>query len=199
MPPESWLVLTVAAAFLLLGIAGSPLAWCLLLHRRSRMEQLMETRWQQLADQVHALDERLTHQVAINPAGLGITNLVRADLPAGRGPVRATDTVGRTHGGVVPPAPGTAPAGQLFVRADSAHEPPLIAVPNLEGVHSDRDVKVTGLKERYAAIWALADTGTAPEVIARATGQPVGQIELILGLRRQIDGTRTISSHASHF
>ena len=29
-------------------------------------------------------------------------------------------------------------------------------------------------------------------MIARATGQPIGQIELILGLRRQIDGTKSI-------
>ena len=42
MPPESWLVVTVAAAFLLLGIAGSPLAWVVLHHRRSRSEQRME-------------------------------------------------------------------------------------------------------------------------------------------------------------
>ena len=34
MPPESWLVLTVAAAFLLLGVAGSPLAWVALHQRR---------------------------------------------------------------------------------------------------------------------------------------------------------------------
>ena len=38
MPPESWLVLTVASAFLLLGIAGSPLAWVVLHHRRSSLE-----------------------------------------------------------------------------------------------------------------------------------------------------------------
>ena len=44
-----------------------------------------------------------------------------------------------------------------------------------------------GLSQRYAAIWDLADTGASPDVIARATGQPIGQIELILGLRRQID------------
>ena len=35
MAPESWLIVTVAAAFLLLGIAASPLAWVALMHRRS--------------------------------------------------------------------------------------------------------------------------------------------------------------------
>ena len=57
---------------------------------------------------------------------------------------------------------------------------------------------LSGLTQRYAAIWALADKGATAEVIARATGQPIGQIELILGLRRQIDGTRTTIPHASH-
>jgi hypothetical protein len=54
------------------------------------------------------------------------------------------------------------------------------------------------MSQRYSAIWTLADTGASAEVIARATGQPIGQIELILGLRRQIDGARATSSHASH-
>jgi hypothetical protein len=35
-------------------------------------------------------------------------------------------------------------------------------------------------------------------VIAKATGQPIGQIELILGLRRHIDGSRTTIPHAPH-
>jgi hypothetical protein len=34
--------------------------------------------------------------------------------------------------------------------------------------------------------------------MARASGQPMGQIELILGLRRQIDGTSTSIPHAPH-
>ncbi len=77
-------------------------------------------------------------------------------------------------------------------------EPPLIAVPRLEASPGDRDAAISGLTERYAAIWALADNGAKPDVIARATGQPIGQIELILGLRRQIDGSRTTISHAAH-
>jgi len=44
MPPESWLVVTVAAAFLLLGIAASPLAWVALLQRRARSERQIEQR-----------------------------------------------------------------------------------------------------------------------------------------------------------
>ena len=98
---------------------------------------------------------------------------------------------------------GHSPAHGLRViasalRADATHEPTLIAVPNLEGAPNDRDVTASGLKERHAAIWTLAETGATADVIARATGQPVGQIELILGLRRQIDGTKSSSTHAPH-
>ncbi len=77
-------------------------------------------------------------------------------------------------------------------------ERPLIAVPNLAAAANDRDLVVNGLTQRYAAIWSLAASGSSAEVIARATGQPIGQIELILGLRRQIDGTRTTIPHAPH-
>jgi hypothetical protein len=170
MPPESWLVLTVAAAFLLLGIAGSPLALALLHQRRSRSEQLMERKWRELADQVRALENRQTQYESINLDSPGMRSFTRADSPERRG------------------------SG----RADCTYEPALIAVPNLEGEPHDRDVTIGGIKERYAAIWALADSGAKPDVIARATGQPIGQIELILGLGRQIDGTRTIFSHAAH-
>jgi hypothetical protein len=83
-------------------------------------------------------------------------------------------------------------------RTDSVREPTLIAVPTLEGASNDRDVTVNGLKERHAAIWTLAETGATAEVIARATGQPVGQIDLILGLRRQIDGTKSSAARAPH-
>jgi hypothetical protein len=74
----------------------------------------------------------------------------------------------------------------------------MIAVPNLAAPPGDREASVSGLAQRYAAIWTLADNGGSPEVIARATGQPRGQIDLILGLRRQVDGTRTTIPHAPH-
>jgi hypothetical protein len=79
-------------------------------------------------------------------------------------------------------------------------EPRLIAIPNLASTASDREATVSGLSQRYAAIWALEDTGASTDIIARATGQPIGQIELILGLRRQIDGVRAIKTitHARH-
>jgi hypothetical protein len=93
-------------------------------------------------------------------------------------------------------------AGQVRLEANPPlleDEETLIAVPNLATTPAnDRDAAVNGLTQRYSAIWTLADQGASAEVIARATGQPIGQIELILGLRRQIDGNRTAIPHAPH-
>ena len=39
---------------------------------------------------------------------------------------------------------------------------------------------------RFGGVWGMADAGMPAEAIARETGQPIGQVELILGLRRQL-------------
>ena len=186
MAPESWVVVTVAAAFLLLGIAASPLAWVAILNRRSRSERLNSRRFLELQAQLRALDERmarcessfLANRIGDDPP------LARATRPR---PVRSAATMGWLR-----PDEGkaTSDGGPSGLK--------LISVPNLASASGDREAILSGLTQRYAAIWALADTGASPEVIARATGQPIGQIELILGLRRQIDGTRTTIPHASH-
>ncbi len=85
----------------------------------------------------------------------------------------------------------------------SAHGEPrtppsvLISVPNLEPAGVDRSGAGQSLAERYAAVWKLADQGGTIESISRETQTPVGQIELILGLRRSLQ-TRTTYSHPPH-
>jgi hypothetical protein len=65
--------------------------------------------------------------------------------------------------------------------------PTLIVVPSLTpAVTEGSRTAALELGERFGAIWELADRGQSPEAIARETGQPVGQVELILGLRRQL-------------
>lgn len=65
--------------------------------------------------------------------------------------------------------------------------PILIAVPNLAASPTEASASATAeLSRRFGAIWAMADTGASAETIARETGQPMGQVELILGLRRQV-------------
>jgi hypothetical protein len=180
MPPESWLVVTVAAAFLLLGIAASPLAWVALWQRRSRSERQIETRFHELTGRLHDLQVRLERYERSSwrkiPAGPGKAKPAVSSrewpIPASTAP--ASSGPGR---GAIPPA-----------AVDD--EPPLIAIPNLAATAHDRQAAIGTLAQRHAAIWTLADRGASSEVIARATGQPIGQIELILGLRRQIDGAR---------
>jgi hypothetical protein len=95
---------------------------------------------------------------------------------------------------VSPSNPGLVPEGRPHhpQRADRAESsavggPTLITVPNLAASVPDAlSAAAAELGQRFGAIWALADSGQAPEAIAQTTGQPVGQVELILGLRRQL-------------
>lgn len=65
--------------------------------------------------------------------------------------------------------------------------PTLISVPTLDS-QSDEDAIQAGdsLGRRHAAIWQMADEGLSAEEIASAAGQPVGEIDLILALRRRV-------------
>jgi hypothetical protein len=184
MPPESWLVVTVAAAFLLLGIAASPLAWVAVLHRRSRSEGQVERRFLELAGRLQALQHRLERCEAA-PKGDRGSGKARSTWGPRDRPIRPSEGSGR--GG-----------GAASLAATGIDDPTLIAVPRLAPTATDRRAAMEALSQRYAAIWSLADTGASAEVIARATGQPIGQIELILGLRRRIDGVPTPVAHESH-
>jgi hypothetical protein len=90
-------------------------------------------------------------------------------LPGGAGPDRRVDRKG---------GPGSGPG--------AGAGPTLIAVPDLSGPPPEGAAASTELARRFGAIWDLADAGASAEAIARGTGQPIGQVELILGLRRQL-------------
>ncbi|WZP00703.1 hypothetical protein EP7_002352 [Isosphaeraceae bacterium EP7] len=90
-----------------------------------------------------------------------------------------------------PVAPGR-PGHRPRRRRDDAEAsfpagPRLIAVPRLapppgrrETMRRDAADQMAG---RYGPIWALAEAGTPLAEIARESGLPIGQVELILGLR----------------
>lgn len=183
---ETWFVLSVAAAFLLLGVAGSPLAWIALHHRKSRLEDLLDERWNELTREIQRLESRLA---LAEEAG---------QIGSGKHGHRASEN--GSNGRSLPNRPFLSSWRRI---PDTRVEPEdgdtsLISVPNLAAGPDDRDASSNLLSQRYAAIWALSDQGATPEVIAKATGQPIGQIELILGLRRHIDGSRTTIPHAPH-
>ena len=71
---------------------------------------------------------------------------------------------------------------------NAARGPTLIAVPHLAAPAHEGSA-AADLDRRFGAIWALADSGASADEIARSTGQPIGQVELILGLRRQLNAS----------
>jgi hypothetical protein len=186
MDPETWFVLTVAGAFLLLGIACSPLAWVALQHRKSHLENLMEKRWNELTAELRRLEGRLALAEQASHSAKGKHELTPAE----------NGSNGRTR----PNRPFLSSLRRMpEARIESQDgDTSLISVPNLAAGPEDREALSNSLSLRYSAIWTLADQGATPEVIAKATGQPIGQIELILGLRRHIDGSRTTIPHAPH-
>jgi hypothetical protein len=64
--------------------------------------------------------------------------------------------------------------------------PTLISVPDLTTPPGSNAEAATELDRRYGPVWAMADDGLAVDAIARETGYPIGQVELILGLRRRL-------------
>jgi hypothetical protein len=186
MAQETWLVVSVGAGFLLLGIAASPLGWVALLHRRANADREEERRSRELGDQLRALRTRVER--------------CESTLRALREEVVASELLPSAG------SPTAFPSGPIARRRSGRHpvpamdgigEPKLITVPKLPAAQ-DRQAMHGGLSQRYAAIWELAESGASPDAIARATGQPIGQIELILGLRRQMDAGRTNIPHAAH-
>ena len=89
----------------------------------------------------------------------------------------------------------------LDERADQAarNEPTLIAIPDLGAVEVEEESDERAgseLGERHGEAWTLAAAGVPPEEIARQTGQPIGQIELIVGLYRRLHSPRGSIDHA---
>ncbi len=95
---------------------------------------------------------------------------------------------GSRPGPIAPPSGGPK-AGRTAARsAPPAGGPTLISVPSLASpaASSSPSEAAAELDRRFGGVWALADSGAPAEAVARRTGYPVGQVELILGLRRQL-------------
>ncbi len=79
--------------------------------------------------------------------------------------------------------------------SQSSQVPVLIRVPDVS-VRSGEDAPQTeaarrataaaDLARRFTRVWELAETGTPITAIAHETGQPTGEIELLLNLRRRL-------------
>jgi hypothetical protein len=98
----------------------------------------------------------------------------------------------------MPPPAGPKPfEGIPYVDAQAA-VPTLITVPGLDSFSED-ELKAAGdsLGRRHATVWNLAESGLSPEAISTSTGQPIGEIELILALRRRIQSATPAVSRDS--
>src|SRR5262249_45003354 len=137
MNPESWLIVTVSAGFLLVGIAASPMAWVIIYHRRSRFEELMAGRWGGLSGRGSGLEALLT----------------RADTVAKPGAVNGapvtTDPAHTPRGGAMKSSSGPRFVHPASTATGDAMEPALIAVPALPEAENHRESLVSGLAERF--------------------------------------------------
>jgi hypothetical protein len=111
----------------------------------------------------------------------------------GSGADSTTARDGRASGAESAPDPFSAPRSRPIRRVDPAEPnavtgPTLIAVPDMAADPAGPASASAELGRKFGAIWAMADAGTPAESIAQATGQPIGQVELILGLRRRLAG-----------
>jgi hypothetical protein len=97
---------------------------------------------------------------------------------------RGRDLPGGSH----PGGPRAAAAIHRFdpPQPTAVARPTLITVPDLAASRGAAPAAEASaeLARRYGAIWEMADRGLTCDAIARATGQPIGEIELVLGLRR---------------
>ena len=130
-----------------------------------------------LTSQLHALPARPT--TLVDPAVRTLeTRLDRLEA--------AVEAGSDARGSLV----GSPPEAKRSRRLDRrqvalADGPVLIAVPSLTPSPSAALMAAAAVEfdRRFGPIWALADAGTPRDEIARQTGYPVGQVELILGLR----------------
>jgi hypothetical protein len=148
-----------------LGLVLIVLAWIVMHLRRQSIAALATT-----------LDELRTRQDALE------ATIARVETS------RPVESAPSSHPGPPPSRRSTSAVRRVDAAEPSAVTgPTLIAVPSLAAASIPSTSAVTNdLGRRFGPIWDLADTGAAPDAIARSTGQPIGQVELILALRRQL-------------
>jgi hypothetical protein len=157
----------IAAALALL--AGNALVWAVLALRLRRRDRRLRRRLGTLFRRLTRLELRASEPAA--------PSLPPSAPPAAR-----------------PRPPGPHPSRPHGNR--DAGGATLISVPDLghDGASADGP-EGDGLGQKHGAVWALAEAGVAPDEIARRTGQPIGEVELILGLQRSIHPRRGPSIH----
>jgi hypothetical protein len=92
---------------------------------------------------------------------------------------------------------GSSPRSELSGSGKPLIRPSLITVPDLGVDSQPPDHNLVGqLEERHGEILALQANGLSELEIARRTGQPIGEVEVILALHRRVHATRGTTDHA---
>ena len=84
-----------------------------------------------------------------------------------------------------------------FSRNEARSSSTLIAIPDLAAETTELNAESESeMVRRHPEVWNLAAAGMTPGEIARQTEQPIGQVELIVGLYRRLNSSRGRIDHA---
>jgi hypothetical protein len=174
MPPSPNLFL-VAISLLGIALAGVVILLGLILTRLRTLPMDKTAR---------LVDDLSPHQDALEALLARFES--EPDLSGRTAPATEATPAGPRATPAATPRPGPSRRADVAVPSAVAG-PTLIAVPSLSAPAPGAARAVAAeLGRRFGAIWELADSGASAEAIAKRTGQPIGQVELILALRRQL-------------
>jgi hypothetical protein len=182
MPPALWSVtplITVVTGLTFLAAAAT--LWMLATRQMKMTRSETEQRLQKLTQRLFAIESRIDKLE--NHGRVAFDD--HAKLPGHAAP-------GETKHGL-----RTQSFLDVREAEDARNEPTLITIPNLGAVEQESEGRAASeLAERHGEVWTLAAAEVPPEEIARQTGQPIGQIELIVGLYRRLHSSRGSMDHA---
>jgi hypothetical protein len=189
MPDHSWpapLVITLAIVAAALGV-GTALGTNLIMSLR-KLRRHGERQTAELARRLRHLESRIQQADAPQGASPGPRAL---DLATGRSLSRTPEI------GLSLASASLRREPQLRQSPEAREAPILIAIPDLAARDPEPgDRTETELSQRHGEAWTLAAAGASPAEIARQTGQPIGEVEVIVGLYRQLHGSRGATGHA---
>jgi hypothetical protein len=165
----------------LVCLAGALTWWRLAKRQAGMIRSDTEQRFQMLTKRLHAIESRIEKLGSFGLRALDDhAKSTLQSVPGGTNQGRRKKTLLDL---------GTAQGG--------SEELPLISIPDLGTDSDEPGGRVVGdLDALHGSAWTLAAAGVSPQEIARQTGQPIGQIELIVGLYRRLHSTRGSNGHA---
>jgi len=182
MPPALWSLMPLFTFIAGLACLVAAVTWWMLAARQMKTRSATERRLQMLTQRLLAIESRI-NELENHGRRSHDEHQDRPELapPGESNQGRRTRTF-----------------RELREEGNARTEPTLIAIPDLGAGEVESEGRAGGgeLGELHGEAWTLAAAGVAPEEIARQTGQPIGQIELIVGLYRRLHSSRGSIDHA---